>query len=332
MIMLPNGELTGRCIQASGSREPLETIMIVGDDLRIFYDTDATISEFTRRHAQAFGKGTTVLLRGLRIAIIGCSGTGSIVAEQLARLGVGYLVLIDPDRVEVKNLNRILNATMEHAVMQDYKVHVLGRAIARMGLGTIVTPLPINLANPDAIHAAAACDLVIGCMDGVEGRDLLNRIATFYTLPYFDVGVKLEADGRGGIENITGTVHYLQPGRSSLHSRGVYTMEDVRAEGLRRTNPEMYTENLNAGYLRGVQEDRPAVISVNMTFAALLVNDLLSRVHPYRNEPNRAYATVRASLAELQFHCEPEEGQCALLARHVGRGDVIPLLERPALS
>ena len=62
---------------------------------------------FTLRHAQAFGTGTTALLRNLSVAIVGCSGTGSIVAEQLARLGAGRLVLVDPDRVEEKNLNRI---------------------------------------------------------------------------------------------------------------------------------------------------------------------------------------------------------------------------------
>ena len=69
-----------------------------------------------------------------------------------------------------------------------------------------------------------------------------------------------------------------------------------------------------------------------MMFASLLVNDVLARLHPYRNEDNRAYGTIRASLAELQFDCEPEDGHCELLAKHVGRGDVTPLLERPALS
>ena len=49
----------------------------------------------------------------MSIAVVGCSGTGSPVIEQLARLGVGRLVLVDPDRVEEKNLNRIVNATRE---------------------------------------------------------------------------------------------------------------------------------------------------------------------------------------------------------------------------
>jgi hypothetical protein len=86
----------------------------------------------------------------------------------------------------------------------------------------------------------AACDVVFGCMDGVEGRHILNRLATFYIIPYFDVGARLDADGAGGIDRIAGAVHYLQPGLSSLLSRGVYNMVRVDAEAMRRTNPEMY--------------------------------------------------------------------------------------------
>ena len=84
-----------------------------------------------------------------------------------------------------------------------------------------------------------------------KGRHTLNRLATFYTLPYFDVGVRLDADGRGGIDKIAGAVHYLQPGRSSLLSRGVYDMRRVEAEEMRRTDPELYRRQVKEGYLRG---------------------------------------------------------------------------------
>src|SRR6185369_11165143 len=106
--------------------------------------------------------------------------------------------------------------------------------IARMGLGQEVVPLAENLISPEAVMRVAECDLVFGCMDGVEGRHLLNRLATFYTMPYIDVGVRLDADGRGGIDQISGAVHYLQPGKSSLHSRGVYNMDRVNAEEIHR--------------------------------------------------------------------------------------------------
>jgi len=201
-----------------------------------------------------------------------------------------------------------------------------------MGLGQEVLPLATNLADKSTVSAVAECDVVFGCMDGAEGRHLLNRLATFYCLPYFDVGVGLAADGLGGIANIAGAVHYVQPGRSSLLSRGVYTMAEVEAESLQRTNPSLYERHRKEGYLRGIREDRPAVISVNMVFSALAVNEFLARLHPYRNQPNSEYASLGASLCEVQFYPEPESAPCQVLARHVGRGDVVPILERPELS
>jgi hypothetical protein len=333
LIMLPDGELFGRMVGDGSILDPLSSIMVVGDDLRIWRDHHCgTAGAFTLRHAQAFGRGTTEILRTLSIAVVGCSGTGSIVIEQLARYGVGRLVLIDPDIVEEKNLNRILNSGKEDSYLRRYKVHALASAIARMGLGTEVVCIPSNLATREAVLAVAGCDVVFGCMDGVEGRHLLNRLATFYSLPYFDVGVRLDADGSGGIDSISGAVHYLQPGRSSLLSRGVYSMKQVEAEELRRTDPDLYERQRGEGYLRGVQEDRPAVISVNMFFAALAVNEFLARLHPYRNRPNREYAWLAGSLSEVQFYPEPEGEDCPVLKKYVGRGDVEPLLDRSALS
>ena len=236
------------------------------------------------------------------------------------------------DSVEEKNLNRIVNSGKENAYLNCPKVHALAAAIARMGLNQEVLPLVSNLITPEVVKRVAECDVVFGCMDGVEGRHWLNRLATFYTLPYFDVGVRLDADGNGGIDSIVGAVHYLQPGLSSLLSREVYDMKRVEAEEIRRIDPEMYRRQVKEGYLRGVDEDRPAVISVNMFFAALAVNDFLARLHPYRNLPNAEFAYVGGSLSEMQLYKEGEAEPCAVLRRHVGRGDVSPLLERPALS
>jgi hypothetical protein len=334
LIMLPDGELFGRMIGEAGSFiGSVSSIMVVGHDIRIWTDRRRAQSSFSLRHAQAFGCGTTEILRSLSVAVIGCSGTGSIVVEQLARLGVGRLVLVDPDIVEEKNLNRILNSGKEDAYLGRPKVQVLASAIARMGLDQEVLPLRSNLAlSPEAVKAVGECDIAFGCMDGVEGRHLLNRLTTFYLMPYFDVGVRLDADGNGGIERIAGAVHYLQPGQSSLLSREVYSMARVEAEEMRRTDPEMYRRLVREGYLRGVDEDRPAVISVNMLLAALVVNEFLARLHVYRNQPNESFAYLGVNLSEMQFYPETEGKLCQLLARHVGRGDVVPLLERVSLS
>jgi hypothetical protein len=333
LIMLPDGEVFGRMLGEDGAIvAPLTSVMAVGDDILFWTERRLPPSSYALRHAQAFGSGTTELLRTLSVAVIGCSGTGSVVVEQLARLGVGRLVLIDPDIVEEKNLNRILNSGKEDVYLGRPKVHVLASAIARMGLGQEVIPLQNNLLTPDIVKAVAECDVVFGCMDGVEGRHVLNRLASFYSMPYFDVGVRLDADGVGGIDRIAGAVHYLQPGRSSLLSREVYNMARVDAEGMRRTNPEMYRRLVREGYLRGVDEDRPAVISVNTFFSALAVNEFLARLHPYRNHPNGTYAYVGGNLSEMQFYTEEESEPCAALKKHVGKGDVTPLLDRVFLS
>jgi hypothetical protein len=339
VVMLPDGRMFGRTVDAAGAFAPLASISVAGDDLliwhpdefRVFVPEDA-LPAFVQRHAQAFGERTTRRLRRLSAAVIGCSGTGSLVIEQLARLGVGRLVIVDDDVVKDLNLGRILNATVADADKERPKVEMTADAIARIGLGTAVEPFATNLYDAEAVRAVAGCDIVFGCVDTSEGRFLANLLASFYVLPYIDVGVALDADDIGNITQVCGYVHYLTPGGSSLLSRGAISMEDVLAEGLKRQNREYYEDQRRARYIRNVQEDRPAVISVNMVLAGMAVNELLARLHGFRDEPNREYAVIGVSISQVLFYPEPEGPPCKVIARHVGRGDVVPLLEQAELS
>jgi hypothetical protein len=201
-----------------------------------------------------------------------------------------------------------------------------------MGMATHVETYCADLFNPSVVRAIAECDIVFGCMDSVDGRHLLNKLATFYLLPYFDLGVKLEADGDGGVDQVCGTVHFLKPGGASLLSRHVYTDEQVRSAGLFRTDRKAYKEQLGLGYIRGVAEDRPAVIQLNSLIASLAVNELLARLHPYRLDPNSEYNIHRISLSHGIYEHLEDGVACSVLLRHVGRGDVPPLLEWAELS
>jgi hypothetical protein len=254
------------------------------------------------------------------------------VIEQLARLGIGRLVLVDSDHIEEKNLNRIRNASRLDAYLKRPKVEVMARAIAAMGFATEVEIIPDDLATPRAIKAVAECDVVFGCMDGVEGRHLLNRLAAFYVMPYFDVGVRLDADGIGGINEACGAVHYLRPDGSTLQDRKVYTDAQLKAAGLRRTDPRSYRDQIRAGYIRGVAEDRPAVISINMQMASKAVNEFLARLHPYRHDDNAEFAAVRTSFIQGTDYRECEEFVSQSFFPHIGKGDVRPLLSMPELS
>ena len=331
-VMLPDGQIFARILAPDGSFAPIDCVSVAGDDLHFWYANagSAELPSFVASHAQAFDEGTINRLHRLSIAVIGASGTGSPTIEQLVRLGVGELVSVDDDEMEVRNVNRILNSTMQDAKDKRPKVDVLADAIERMALGTRVIRIKKNLWDPDVVRRVAQCDIVFGCMDTVDGRYLLNRLATYYNIPYFDIGVRLDAvpngANKGKIREVCGTVHYVQPGRSSLMSRDLFTMQQVAAAGLRRNDATAHGQQVKDGYIAGVVGNRPAVISVNMFASSLAVSELLARIHPFREETNAAYASLEFSLASVEFILDPETGICELLAGKVGLGDTQPLL------
>lgn len=338
-IMLPDGQMFGRVLTSDGLA-PISCINLVGDDLRFWYGPrggkEADIPDFAASHAQIFGEGTFERLQRLSVAVVGCSGTGSPVVEQLVRLGVGEIVLVDDDISEKRNVNRILNSTMQDAADKRRKTEVIGDAMERIGIGTSIVRIGRNLWDPDTVREVAQCDIVFGCMDTIDGRYLLNLLASYYLLAYFDIGIRLDAvpDGadKGRIREVCGTVHYLQPGKSSLLTRGLFTLAEVASAGLRRTDPDAHAAQLKEGYVAGVEVHRPAVISVNMFAASLAVNELLARLHPYREDANGCYAAVTFSLASMELFGEPEADRCAIIAPHAGKGDVRPLLRMVELS
>lgn len=334
-VMLSGGKIFGRFFFQDLHHESIGKILVAGDQISLYddYYTNAQ-DEFALRTIQAFGESTYQQLKKLTIGVVGCSGTGSPLIEQLVRLGVGSLVLIDPDIVEAKNLNRIINTTISDVEARKPKVKVLADAIERIGLHTRVSFFQANLYEDlNLLKALIECDIIFGCMDSVDGRYLLNQLCSFYLIPYFDLGVKLEADGKGGIEKICGSVHYLQPGKSSLVSRGVYTMEEVRAAGQFRKNPEEFENLRKNSYIKNVNVSSPAVISVNMNISSHAVNEFLNRIHPFKVEVNKHYAlsTVDISEGYIVNVNEDELSRDNYLLKKIGRGEMTPFLEMPEL-
>lgn len=332
-VILPNGEIFARLVNGNGLGGPIDRVSIVGDDLT-FWDSGRPAGgrDFDVRHRQMFGDRTTNLLATLSIGVVGVSGTGSPTVEMLMRLGVRRITMIEPDKVENKNLNRIYGAKRSDSEKERNKAVMMQDHILACDLGTVVEICEERVDTPEAIALLSTCDVVFGCVDSIEGRDILNRIATFYSLPYFDLGVRLDADGKGGVTNVSAGIHYLYPGGSSLKSRGVYTEADLYAEYLNRTDPAFYEDQLRRGYIRGVRVDRPAVISINTAVAAAAVNELLARLHPYRTAGNSEFAIQKLLFTHGRIVHRPHGEPDADLAQYVGRGDCRPLLMLPRLE
>src|SRR5690606_35024701 len=149
-VMLPDGSIFGRFFYEDIKESPVHHIAVAGSDILNWYyteDENFIESNVQIRNQQAFGKKTVSLLNRFKIGIVGCSGTGSPVIEQLKRLGVGEFVIVDPDYIDTVNLNRIVGSTFEHTKNKSLKVDVMVEGMATLGIGTKVKSFASNVVD-----------------------------------------------------------------------------------------------------------------------------------------------------------------------------------------
>ena len=271
----------------------------------------------------------------LTAVVVGVSGTGSIVAEQAARLGFGKVILIDFDKIEKHNLNRILNSTCHHVEAQALKVEAFAGAVTSYRGPGVAKPIPKSLLSREAILAAAEGDVVFSCVDTLEARQLCDLLSSAFLLPLFDVGVVIPVRKQGeqiAIADVCGRIDYIQPGGSTLRDRGVWSPELLRAEYLRRAAPEAHNNEMEAGYIKGMIEQAPSVITLNMRAAAAVMNEFVARAYPFRLEPNHLYARTIFSLAACEEEYFPSSAFPREPDQSLARGDLEPLLGLPILK
>lgn len=332
VVMLPNGDMFGREILPSFTISPIKSFYVIGEELKWIRLSDINNPRINDsnafiRNEQTFGPKTTSLLKQLKIGVIGCSGTGSPVIEQIVRLGVGTIVLVDPDRIKPENLNRIIGSTLNDAIQEEYKVKAIKRNIEAIGLETKVIDYEHSIRDKnEIIDELSTCDFIFGCVDSIEGRHYLNLISQYYLVPIIDIGVKLVAKGQGDIESINANIHYYYPGIETLLERKVYTIKQLEEEAFGRVSPEEHKARME--YFDNIEVESPAVISVNMLAASLAVNEFLSRIHPFRYRQNKSFSQSNFSLCEWEintYHSKKsntstKDNKC------FGRGKVEPIL------
>lgn len=329
-IMVPGGAMRARAYSPGGERTNLN-VRVAGDDI-LHFRPDADPSP----RVMAFGDRMRPELMRRCACVIGVSGTGSIVAEQVARLGFGRVILIDFDRIEAKNLNRILNATLADAATNRLKVEMFADAISRFRDDMEVEAIAGSVLDRRAVLAAAGADVIFSCVDSSEGRQVADLIAQAYLIPLIDMGVTIPTrrgeDGGHAIAEAIGRIDYVQPGKSTLASRGVYTSDSLRAEYLDRVAPEVHADEVAEGYIKGIHQEAPAVISLNMRAASAAVVEYLARAFPYRHDPNDRFARTIFRLAEMEEEVFPEGSFDGGMTHILGAGAMDPPLGMPALG
>ena len=333
-IMISNGAIRARLYGSNMVPRCVDLVTSTGDDICFWWNDEPSLA-VTGARPVAFTSDMTSELSRLTAIVIGVSGTGSIQAEQAARLGFGGVTLIDFDRIERRNLNRILNATLTDVAARHFKAEAFAEAIATYrGLG-VASPVAASINTRDAVLAASQGDVLFCCVDTLEARHLADQISAAFLLPLFDVGVVIPVRNTGSgiaILDANGRIDYVQPGGANLGDRKVYTPESLRAEYLRSVAPDAHAQEIEAGYIKGAVEEAPAVITLNMRAASACMNEFILRAYPFRLDPNRGYSRTQFSLAAGDEDHFSEDDFEKSRNPNLGRGALEPLLGLPALA
>lgn len=110
------------------------------------------------------------------VFILGVGGVGGYVCDALARSGVGRLILVDPDIIDITNINRQIIAL--HSTIGKKKVEVMKERILDINPDCKVEVYDMFLANDLSILDKAGVDFVVDCCDTVSTK---KNIITYCT-------------------------------------------------------------------------------------------------------------------------------------------------------
>ncbi len=173
------------------------------------------------RNAGTIGATGQARLLAARVAVVGAGGLGGTVVELLARMGVGYLRIIDGDTFAAHNLNRQLLAT--ESSLGESKAAAAAARVAAINADVTADAVPRMLDAGNAAALLTGMDVVVDALDTIGDRLLLGRTARQLAIPLV----------HAAIAGFTGQVATVLPGDPGLEqiyhqgagpSRGIETV------------------------------------------------------------------------------------------------------------
>jgi hypothetical protein len=255
---------------------PIERVDVLGDSL---VESLGSIEEGTFPDAELDDRQIRALtalgntrLRRLHVGIVGAGGTGSPLAEQLARMGVSKVTLIDSDVLDTpSNLRRIVGS--RRADLGEAKVSVVARHLRSLGFPLDVVALANDVRTESATRSLLDADVAILTTDTHSSRAFVNQLAYQYWLPVIDVGVCVGTSKTGSISGMPVEIRLLLPDNACLWCRGdVLDPDRIREENL----PAAERARLAAeGYVQGLSDPQPSLAALNCLAAACAATTML---------------------------------------------------------
>ncbi|MDA8415207.1 MAG: HesA/MoeB/ThiF family protein [Desulfobacteraceae bacterium] len=134
-----------------------------------------------QRNRKAMTVSDQLTLFRSSVAVIGCGGLGGYIVEELARLGVGRIVVVDPDVFEEHNLNRQLfssPANLGHA-----KVEAALKRVTMVNPAVTLVPIRTAFSLENGSDLLAGCSIAVDALDSIQVRLELAEVCTALGIP-----------------------------------------------------------------------------------------------------------------------------------------------------
>lgn len=334
----------------NGSRMALDHAMVIGATRTLLFPNKRTLHQSVdsmyNRQARIFGDAGQAILGSFTVGIIGAGGVGALLIEFLARLGVGKLLVADPETIDATNLPRLPGARYRDAMpwltsdkmprfvqrigraLQIKKVNY-GRRIARQAQRNIdYVGIPRDVLDKGVIDAFKDCDFIFLAADKMQVRLLFNALVHQYLIPGAQIGSKVQVDKETGDVVDIFTIHRpLTTYTGCLWCNGAISPAKLQEESLSAE------EKRNQRYVDEPTVNAPSVIGLNALGVANAVNDFMFYAtglpqFTERSEYQRNDPLLRKMALEVPRK-DRDCTECGVIGRsRYGRGDARALPTR----
>ncbi|MGH2493648.1 MAG: ThiF family adenylyltransferase [Ktedonobacteraceae bacterium] len=244
------------------------------------------------------------------ISIVGVGGLGSVVAEHLIHMGFHEINLIDPDVLEMSNLNRVVGAYYEDAEQKRSKVEVVKRHLTRINPQATVLACKKDVHEKEMESVLALSDWVIVATDNHASRLRVQELAVQYFVPLLSVGVNISVKG-DTIEDMSGEVITARVG-DYLCLQCLNRINPIKVASERHPDQTIREELVKRGYVTGKDIKEPAVKTLNTVVATMAVEMLINQytgarrhvpVLVYENNGSMSMYEDRESVQQRNKHC-----------------------------
>ena len=134
------------------------------------------------RNIPALTREECLILQKKRVLVVGCGGLGGYIIDQLARIGVGFLRVVDGDVFESSNLNRQLLSRMH--LLGTSKARAAAEHVARVNPDIQVEAVEEFMTRQKVRSLVGDCDIVLDALDNSPSRRLLAAACAEAGIPY----------------------------------------------------------------------------------------------------------------------------------------------------